>query len=65
VYRKPVPLDGLPAHRAAFGPEEVTGGWWVRRVHRSYYFLETEVGELLWVYYDHRRRRWFLQGRVE
>ncbi len=65
VYRKPVPLDGLPAHRTAFGPEEVTGGWWVRRVHRSYYFLETEAGELLWVYYDHRRRRWFLQGRVE
>lgn len=65
VYRRPVPLDALPAHRAAFGPEEVTGGWWVRRVHRSYYFLETEAGELLWVYYDHRRRRWFLQGRVE
>ncbi|MDR7447030.1 MAG: DNA polymerase Y family protein [Armatimonadota bacterium] len=65
VYRKPVPLDALPAHRAAFGPEEVAGGWWVRRVHRSYYFLETEAGELLWVYYDHRRRRWFLQGRVE
>lgn len=65
VYRRPVPLDALPAHRAAFGPEEVAGGWWVRRVHRSYYFLETEAGELLWVYYDHRRRRWFLQGRVE
>lgn len=65
VYRRPVPLEGLPAHRAAFGPEEVTGGWWVRRVHRSYYFLETEAGELLWVYYDHRRQRWFLQGRVE
>lgn len=65
VYRRPIPLDTLPAHRAAFGPEEVTGGWWVRRVHRSYYFLETEAGELLWVYYDHRRGRWFLQGRVE
>lgn len=65
VYRRPIPLDTLPAHRAAFGPEEVTGGWWVRRVHRSYYFLETEAGELLWVYYDHQRGRWFLQGRVE
>lgn len=65
VYRRPVPLEGLPAHRAAFGPEEVAGGWWVRRVHRSYYFLETESGELWWVYYDHRRQRWFLQGRVE
>jgi protein ImuB len=65
VYRRPVPLRGLPAHRAVFGPEEVAGGWWVRRVHRSYYFVETEGGELLWVYYDHRRRRWFLQGRVE
>ncbi|MCS7235699.1 MAG: DNA polymerase Y family protein [Armatimonadota bacterium] len=65
VYRRPVPLEALPAHRAAFGPEEVAGGWWVRRVHRSYYFLETDAGELLWVYYDHRRQRWFLQGRVE
>ncbi|GBD30283.1 DNA polymerase IV [bacterium HR32] len=65
VYRRPVPLDALPAHRTVSGPEEVAGGWWVRRVHRSYYFLETEAGELLWVYYDHRRHRWFLQGRVE
>jgi len=65
VYRKPIPLDALPVHRAAFGPEEVAGGWWVQRVHRSYYFLETEAGELLWVYYDHCQRRWFLQGRVE
>jgi len=22
-------------------------------------------GDVLWVYYDRRRRRWFLQGAVE
>ena len=43
----------------------VAGGWWNRPVHREYYFTETERGELLWLYYDRARRRWFLQGRIE
>jgi protein ImuB len=34
-------------------------------VRRDYYFVETRRGELLWVYYDRRRRGWFLHGRVE
>jgi protein ImuB len=34
-------------------------------VHREYYFAETRKGDLLWMYYDRPRRRWFLQGRVE
>ena len=28
-------------------------------------FAETQRGELLWVYYDRQRRRWFLQGVVD
>ena len=32
---------------------------------RDYYFVETRRGEVLWVYYDRRRRGWFLHGRVE
>lgn len=47
------------------GPYVVSGGWWVREAHREYYFAETRRGDLLWVYYDRRRRRWFLQGQVE
>ncbi|MBI4280547.1 MAG: DNA polymerase Y family protein [Armatimonadetes bacterium] len=47
------------------GPYIVSGGWWVREVHREYHFVETRRGDLLWVYYDRRRRRWFLCGRVE
>ncbi|MCC6623455.1 MAG: DNA polymerase Y family protein [Deltaproteobacteria bacterium] len=34
-------------------------------VHREYHFAETQSGDLLWIYYDRRRRRWFEEGRVE
>lgn len=47
------------------GPYVLSGGWWRRPAHRDYHFAETRQGELLWVYYDRMRRRWFLQGRVE
>lgn len=47
------------------GPYVVSGGWWVSEVHREYHFAETRRGDCLWVYYDRRRRRWFLQGQVE
>ena len=47
------------------GPYVISGGWWVRPIHREYYFAHTRRGEVLWVYYDRQRRRWFLQGAVE
>ncbi len=47
------------------GPYVVSGGWWGREAYREYYFAETQRGDLLWVYYDRQRRRWFLHGRVE
>jgi protein ImuB len=47
------------------GPYVLSGGWWVREVRRDYYYVETRRGEVLWVYYDRRRRGWFLHGRVE
>jgi protein ImuB len=47
------------------GPYLVTGGWWLREVQREYQFILTRRGELLWVYHDKRRRRWFLQGEVQ
>jgi protein ImuB len=47
------------------GPYIVSGGWWNRELHREYHYASTENGEILWVYYDRQRRRWFLAGRVE
>ena len=47
------------------GPFRVSGGWWVRTVERDYYYAETRRGELLWIYYDRPRRRWFLHGTVD
>lgn len=47
------------------GPYIVSGGWWHSSVHREYYFVETHRGRILWLYYDRRRRRWYLHGEVE
>ena len=47
------------------GPFVVSGGWWRQSVHREYHFAETQRGDILWVYFDRRRRRWFLHGQVE
>jgi protein ImuB len=47
------------------GPYVVSGGWWMSTVHRESHFVETQSGDLLWVYYDRRRRRWFLHGRID
>jgi protein ImuB len=47
------------------GPYIVSGGWWISTVHREYHFIETRRGDLLWAYYDRRRRRWYLHGRID
>jgi protein ImuB len=47
------------------GPYIFSGGWWNREIQREYYFAETRRGDLLWLYYDRVRRRWFWQGAVE
>ncbi len=80
IYTRPVPLPSRPRQEPdgwmlrgleqgpvvrVDGPYIVSGGWWNRSVRREYHFAETQKGELLWVYYDRPRRRWFLQGRVE
>ncbi len=81
IFAKPVPLppgprptrdDGWlllgPEYGSVVklhGPYVISGGWWGRETHREYHFAETRRGDLLWVYYDRRRRQWFLQGCVE
>lgn len=60
-----VPPRFVPEPATASGPYVVSGGWWHREVHREYYFIQSEQGDLLWVYYDRVRQRWFLQGKIE
>jgi protein ImuB len=47
------------------GPSRFSGGWWEQDEQRDYYFLTLAAGDVLWVFRDPRRHRWFLQGRVE
>ncbi len=81
IMAKPVELSGGPYHNhedgwlllgpkygtvdKLTGPYIFSGGWWNREIHREYYFAETRRGDLLWLYFDRMRRRWFLQGAIE
>ncbi|MFK7998634.1 MAG: hypothetical protein AB8H86_03515 [Polyangiales bacterium] len=53
------------------GPHRSNGGWWGKEtsgapsIDRDYYYAETESGEMLWVFFDRKRHRWHLHGRVE
>ncbi|MBI5092101.1 MAG: DNA polymerase Y family protein [Candidatus Hydrogenedentes bacterium] len=47
------------------GPQIVSGGWWTREVSRAYHYVRTRSGRWLWIYHDHARRRWFLQGEAQ
>jgi protein ImuB len=80
IYTKPIPLQARPvvgpggchflgmgddpAVRLA-GPYIISGGWWNHEIHREYYFATAKTGRVLWVYFDRRRRCWFLHGEVE
>jgi protein ImuB len=81
IHEKPIKLAGGPhnTHEDGWlllgpkhgsidkltGPYVYSGGWWNREIQRDYYFAETRRGDLLWLYYDRVRRRWFLQGSIE
>ncbi|MBI3927062.1 MAG: DNA polymerase Y family protein [Armatimonadetes bacterium] len=54
------PLQELPPGRF-WGPFRHSGDGW----RRDYYYLHTGSGELLWIYYDAVRKRWFGGGTVE
>ena len=63
-HRTPVQQAQPEADRIQ-GPYFLSAGWWNGQQRRAYHFVETDAGDLLWVYYDQRQRRWYLQGRVE
>lgn len=46
------------------GPYVVSGGWWAREIEREYIYVHTLRGDVLWVYLDTKRRRWFLHGEL-
>jgi protein ImuB len=61
-------IPGGPVTRLS-GPFCISGGWWRGAsigdaVRREYYFAELKRGELCWIYYDRRRRRWYRHGDV-
>jgi protein ImuB len=60
-------LDGLHHGHVVRcdGPYIVSGGWWATAVHREYHFAETRDRSLYWIYYDRKRRSWFVHGYVE
>lgn len=57
-------IEGGPVEEIV-GPYVVSGGWWMREVHREYHYVRVGPSRWLWVYYDRRRRRWYLHGEVE
>ena len=61
------PIDVPSFTRESTGPYVISGGWWGSgaEVHREYHFVRDGDGPWLWVYYDPRRRGWFLHGKVE
>ncbi len=81
IYEKPIALPPRPRSEPdgwllrgienggrverLVGPYAVSGGWWAREVDREYYFAHMSQGDVLWIYYDRARRRFFLEGRVE
>lgn len=79
VYARPKPLppklprdpEAGPALKRGqaiermFGPYRISGGWWKRTVERDYYYAETDHGEVLWLYFDRPRKRWFLHGVLD
>ncbi len=80
IFAKPLSLDGEMKHAGlgwrargspadpavhAGGPFPVSGGWWNREIRRRYFYVETESGQNLWIYFDEVRQRWFCQGLVE
>ena len=77
LYAEPVALPPMPTHepegwlgvhgsvQQMHGPYRISGGWWLGRIERDYFYAETTTGEILWLYYDRPRRRWFLHGIVD
>ena len=61
---EPLPLIGNAPVGRLGGPFVISGGWCETTWHYDYYFVETRQGRVCWIYLDHMRDMWFLQGEV-
>jgi protein ImuB len=80
LYTTPVPLPPHERHEPdgwllrgleqgpvvkVQGPYMVSGLWWKKPTSRDYHFAEVKNGEVIWVFYEREKNRWYLQGQVE
>lgn len=69
LLNTPELLDELSGHpcrggqlRLISGPERIEAGWWDGGVTRDYFVAEDAHHARLWIFREHRERRWFLHG---
>src|SRR5690606_15571300 len=64
LLQQPAVIEGGKASLTlGSGPERIESGWWdEQHVARDYYVAKNGHGQRLWVFLDHRARRWFLHG---
>jgi protein ImuB len=43
-------------------PERIEHQWWQKHIKRDYYVAQHASGVFYWVFYDHLKQRWFVQG---
>lgn len=55
-----VPQVEGPLH----GPFPIEHGWWAAPIERSYFFQETEDGQIRWLFFDRQRATWYQQAAV-
>lgn len=59
-------VDGQPCRGGKLhllsGPERIEAGWWNAGISRDYFVAEDSRHARLWIFREHRQRRWFLHG---
>ena len=49
-----------------FGPYPISGFWWRKTlIRRDDYFVESQVGSVQWIFYDHVSRQWYARGFIQ
>ena len=59
----PAPIHlSHPPTSSRTGPHIISGGWWIRPIHRAYHLIETADHRLLWIFFDQSRSRWYVHA---
>lgn len=64
-FARPIPIARPRPRDLLAGPYRLSGGWWNRLIERDYYYFFNASGQCLWGYFDARRQRWFVEGRLD